>query len=104
VLAAAGEMKMEAPDLWTRLWNQPGLRLAWAAAVVLLLAGHVLLVPGNGAGIPGVDSNLMAENRVDEHLVEFLRPMRISDDVRPIIGLFADSGDPYELDMKGNPS
>ena len=28
----------QAPDLWWRIWNNRGIRLAWAAAVVLLLS------------------------------------------------------------------
>jgi hypothetical protein len=31
------------PSTWQRLWEQPGLRLAWAMAVLVLLAGHALL-------------------------------------------------------------
>lgn len=98
VLAAARELKTEKPDLWTRIWNQPGLRLAWAAAVVLLLAGHVLVIPRDSADID------VAENRVDEHLVNLLRPIRISNNAQPVVGMFAFAGDPSEPDVKGNPS
>ncbi len=104
VLAAARERKAETPDLWSRIWKHRGLRLAWAAAVVLLLAGHLLVIPGNGVKIDLVDPNLVAENRVDEQFVDLLRPTRISENVRPIVGLFATTGDPSELDLKGNPS
>jgi hypothetical protein len=104
VLAAARELKTEKLDLWTRIWNQPGLRLVWAAAVVLLLAGHVLFVPGNGVSFDLVDPGLVAENRLDEHFVDLLRPIRISEDAKPIVGLFALAGDPTNLDAKGNPS
>lgn len=104
VLAAARDAATETPDVWSRIWHHRGLRLAWAAAVVLLLAGHLLVLPGNGAGLRPIDPNLMVENRPDEFLVEFLRPMRISDDVHPIVGLLASAGDPSVLEVKGNPS
>jgi len=97
-------MGTESPDLWSRIWNQRGLRLAWAAAVVLLLAGHVLFIPGNGVGSDLVDPGLVAENRLDEHFVDLLRPIRISENAKPIVGLFALAGDPTNLDTKGNPS
>lgn len=103
VLAAARQRtdSESVPDLWSRLWNHSGLRLAWAASVVLLLAGHVLIESGKG---PVIDSDLVAENRVDEYFVEFLRPTRISDNVRPIVGLFADGNDLIDLELEGNPS
>jgi len=31
------------PDRWTRLWQSRAARLAWAAAVVVLVLGHVAL-------------------------------------------------------------
>jgi len=95
---------MESPDLWTRIWNQRGLRLAWVAAVVLLLAGHGLVIPGNGVEIVQFDLDLVAENRVDEQFVDLLRPVRISENAHPIVGLFTLAGDPTNLDAKGNPS
>jgi hypothetical protein len=102
-LAAARErMSVEpAPDIWSRVWNHGGLRLAWAASVVLLLAGHVLVGTGSG---PKVAPDLVTENRVDDDIVEMLRPVQISDSARPIIGLFASAGDPTEIDVKGNAS
>jgi len=81
-----------------------GIRLAWAAAVVLLVAGHALFVPGTGNGIRSIDPALIAEHRVDEYLVEMLRPTRISDNVQPIVGLFAASNGLAEIDLEGNPS
>jgi len=104
VLAAAREKKAETPDLWSRIWNHRGLRLAWATAAVLLLAGHLLVIPQTGAVLSPVDPDMIAENRVDEQFLDLLRPIRISADVQPIVGLFAAAGDPSEVDMKGNPS
>ena len=80
VLAAARK-RMESetiPDLWSKLWNHSGLRLAWAASLVFLLTAHVVVGTGTGS-VAGPD--LVAENRVDEYFVEFLRPTRISDNV-----------------------
>jgi len=91
-------------DVWSRIWNHRGVRLAWAAAAALLLAGHVFLVPGDGAVPSRVDPRLAAENRVDEQFVDLLRPIEISANVQPIFGIFASAGDLTDLDMKGNPS
>jgi hypothetical protein len=47
VLAASRAALLAAParpDLWTLLWVSRPLRLAWAASLLLLLAGHVVLV------------------------------------------------------------
>jgi hypothetical protein len=89
-------------DLWSRLWNHRGLRLAWAAAVVVLLAGHIVVSsPGLG---PAADPALVAEHRSDEYLGAFLGPARISEDVQPIVGLFAAGDSLAELDQQRNPS
>ena len=105
-LAAARE-RMEAkslPDVWSRVWNHRRLRLAWAAAAVLLLAGHVLLIPGKSAVLNPVEPALVAENRVDEQFIDMLRPVPISDNVQPIVGLLAASDSLADLDLEGNPS
>jgi len=104
VLTAARKKGTETPDLWTRIWNQRGLRLAWAAAVVLLVAAHALVAPGNEVESAFIDPDLIAESRVDEQFVDLLRPIRISENVQPIVGLHAFAGDPSEPDLKGNPS
>ena len=103
--AARARMSPEStPDIWSRIWNHRGLRLAWVAAVVLLVAGHALFVPGTGNEFRPIDPALIAEHRVDEYLVEMLRPTRISDNVQPIVGLFAASNGLPEIDLEGNPS
>lgn len=45
VLRAATRALDEAPvpDLWSRLWENRGLRLAWAACLVTLITGHVVI-------------------------------------------------------------
>lgn len=104
---AAARARMAAgsnSDTWSRIWNHRGLRLAWAAAVVLLVAGHALFVPGTVNEFRSIDRALTAEHRVDEDLVEVLRPMRISDNVQPIVGLFAVGNGLAEIDLEGNPS
>jgi hypothetical protein len=105
VAAARARMSAESiPDFWSRVWNHRGLRLAWAAAVVLLVAGHAMVVPGTGNGFRPIDPALNGENRVDEYLVEMLRPTRISDTVQPIVGLYASADGLAELEIGGNPS
>ena len=89
-------------DAWSILWNHRGLRLAWAAAILVLLAGHIAVSsPGLG---PVVDPALVAENRGDEYLGAFLGPARISDNVQPIVGLFSATDSLAELDLQRNPS
>ena len=100
VLAAAREAET-APNVWSRLWNHSGLRLAWATSVLVLLAGHVLVGTGNG---PALETNLAADNRIDEYVVEFLRPARISEDAKPIVGLVAYGHGLDDLELEGNPS
>jgi hypothetical protein len=84
-------------DLWSRLWNHRGLRLAWAATILVLLAGHLAVSPP-GLG-PAVDPALVAENRGDEYLGAFLGPARISDNVQPFVGLLASTDGLAELDL-----
>lgn len=105
VLAAARDhMETTSRDPWSRIWRHRGIRLAWAATVVLLLAGHAIVAPRKGAVSSRVNPALAAEARVDEQLVDILRPVRISENVRPIVGLNSAAGDPIDLEMGGNPS
>lgn len=91
-----------APDVWSRIWSHRGLRIAWAASVVLLLAGHVLVTLSPVGPRPTVDPALIADNRVDEYMVGMLRPIRISENVQPLVGLFAGTDSVIELDLEGN--
>lgn len=104
VLTAAGKKGTETPDLWTRIWNQRGLRLAWAATVVLFLTAHLLVGPRNGTGVTQVEPAMVAENRPDEQFADIFRPVQISANVKPIVGLISAAGDPIELAMGRNPS
>jgi hypothetical protein len=92
------------PEIWSRIWNHRGLRLAWVAAVVLLVAGHAIITLGAGNAFRPIDRALIAENRPDDYLAEMLRPTRISDNVQPIVGLFASADGLAEIDAEGNPS
>ena len=92
-------------DRWSRIWNHRGIRLAWAATVVLLLAGHAIVAPRKGAVFTRVNPVLVAETSVDEQFADILRPVRISANVQPIVGLISAAGDsPTEFEKGGNPS
>ena len=105
VLAAARDhMETKSRDPWSRIWRHRGIRLAWAATVVLLLAGHAIIAPRKGAVFTRVNPALVAETRVDEQFADILRPVRISANVQPIVGLFAATDSLTELEMGGNPS
>jgi len=92
-----------APDLWTRIWNNRGLRLAWAAAVVLLLAGHALVSPHPGF-ILAQKAPVMADTQSDDQYLDILQPMQINADVHPTIGRYADAENPTQIEYGGNPS
>jgi hypothetical protein len=92
----------EARDVWSKIWSHRGLRLAWAASVVVLLAGHILATYSPAGSLRPVDPALMAEYRVDEYMVGMLRPVRISENVQPLVGLIAGAYSPSELDLEGN--
>ena len=101
--AARSRMDAEtAPDLWSKIWNHRGIRLAWAASVVVLLTGHVLATLSPTGSVTRVGPVLMAQNGVDEHMVSILRPIRISENVQPLVGLFAGTDVPIELVLEGN--
>ncbi len=91
-------------DLWSRLWNHRGLRLAWVASVVLLLAGHIAMSSPILGGGPTGNTVLVADRGGDEYLGGVLRPARISEDVQPIVGLFAATDGLTELEWQRNPS
>lgn len=53
-LAAASRALAEPPanDIWDRIWFSRPLRLAWAATLILLLAGHLMV---SLTGVAGPD-------------------------------------------------
>jgi hypothetical protein len=103
--AARQRMKAEeAQDVWSRLWNHRGLRLAWAVAVVVLFAGHVLATYLPVSSLWSVNPAFVADNRVDEGYIDLLNPVRISENVQPLVGLIAGSEVPTGPNLGGNPS
>lgn len=91
------------PDMWSRIWRHRGLRLAWAAAVVLLLAGHVLVNPDLGT-VFSPKPPVQAKIQLDEQFVEIWRPTQIKAGVHSTIGLFGATSDLIQLEIGGNPS
>jgi len=105
-LTAARERLTGEPvmDPWSRIWDHRGLRLAWAATVVLLLGGHVLATLSPAGSPSSIEPALTAEYRFDENMVGLLRPIRISENVQPLVGLFAGANSPIDLELEGNSS
>jgi len=68
-------------DTWARIWENPWMRLAWAASVLLLLTGNLVLVPQQTEA-----PTVIADVYVDEEIAEFLRPMRIAETATPNLG------------------
>jgi hypothetical protein len=106
VLAAARDRidTVSRPDVWSRIWNHRGIRLAWAATVALFLIAHFLVEPRSGTAVTRMEPAMVAQSRPDAQFVDILRPIPISTHVHPIIGLFATAGDPNEIAMGGNSS
>lgn len=105
VPAARARMADEVvPDLWSRIWNHRGFRLAWGTALILLVAGHILVGSGNGVALRPVDPAVIAESGPDEQFISLMRPVRISENVQPIVGLFAAAGEPIDLEVEGSSS
>lgn len=102
--AARGRMaEADQRDLWSRIWNSRGVRLAWAAAVVFLLAGHVLVSTKSGSAVP-TRSPILAGDHLDEQFLGILRPVEINADAHPTMGLFAEAADLNQIEKGGNPS
>ncbi len=104
-LAAARQRMTEtpAPDPWSRIWNSRSVRLAWAAAVILLLVGNVLISPNLGSGFEP-SPIVLAGDQPDEQFLEILRPVQINADAHPTIGLFTAAWDLNQIEVGGNPS
>lgn len=102
--AATGLVEAATPDRWSRIWFHRGLRVAWAAVVILLLVGHALVALPAGALRHRAPPRLAADRSIDEPLADLLRPVRISEHVQPIVGLSAPGGDPAGLSIGGNQS
>lgn len=69
-------------DLWTRIWHNRPLRLAWAMVVVALVAAHVVMIPTAGShAAPTVTIAALADP-ADEELAEIAHLPRLRLDAR----------------------
>jgi anti-sigma-K factor RskA len=85
VLQATAEAlnRPPAPDIWTRIWDSRPLRLAWAATVSALIAGHLAVTAVQQQPEPPAMtvSNL---TEVDQELAEISDLPRLRLAVRPL--------------------
>lgn len=100
VLGAAAAARPK-PDRWADLWHHRGLRLGWAAAVVLLLAGHLVLPSGDDAVDPRSGAAVIAASPADA-IADFLRPVEISADARPLLGRMAPADGILNIETRGD--
>ncbi len=80
--ARAGTPARPVRDVWTKIWENRWLRVAWATSVIALLVGHGVLLPRQS----GSSSTVMAEARADEELAELVRLVRIEIAASPNLG------------------
>jgi hypothetical protein len=101
VIAAARDRmaSAEVSDWWSATWHNRGFRLAWTAAVVLLLAGHVVISSGGFS----TSSTRPAARGGDPYLAAMIQPTKIAAQVRPMIGTITTTVQ-LELDNGGNSS
>jgi hypothetical protein len=73
------------PDRWSLLWESRPLRLVWAASVLLLLAGHAVLV---GPDRPRAEAAALPlsrwVNEADDELAAIGRLPRLDPDARSL--------------------
>lgn len=89
VLAAARAALLEpppSPDAWSRLWESRVARLAWAAAVLLLLGGHALVSRSHEDRTPAPTSTALADatRSTDAEIAAIGRLPRLDLDARPL--------------------
>lgn len=85
-LAAAAESLPSGGDVWARIWASRRLRLAWAAAVACLIAGHLLLSMPRTRARAASPRLMAAQEVVDGDAEEILQPLRIAASARPLLG------------------
>jgi len=85
--ARAGRQNAESVDLWTRVWTNRPLRLAWAASLAALLIAHVALslrsVPGPEPRPVFGGAYLIASTVPDDELRAFVELPSIATDTLP---------------------
>ncbi|MBI5441313.1 MAG: hypothetical protein HY900_08900 [Deltaproteobacteria bacterium] len=73
------------PDRWSLLWASRPLRLAWAATVLLLVAGHIALVrPSHPREESAAVPLLRAASEADAELAAIGRLPRLDPDARSL--------------------
>ena len=72
-LTAAAEALERESNIWTRLWSSRPVRLAWAAAVVLLIGGHLAVAPLTRTAVgPGTRDTGFLMAALDSELQEIV--------------------------------
>lgn len=98
VLAASRAALLDGPvsrDRWALLWENRPLRLAWAASLLLLLAGHaVLLAPGRPQGEAAALPLSRSVSGADAELAAIGRLPRLDPEARSIGGGPGDASTP----------
>ena len=88
VLAASLKALLSAParpDRWSLLWTSRPLRLAWAASLLLLLAGHAVLVrPSRPRAETAALPLSHTVSEADAELAAIGRLPRLDPDARPL--------------------
>jgi hypothetical protein len=85
--AAAAFSSDSAPDRWTRIWESPVARLAWALSVLVLVACHIAVTPlGSGRTRTEHASSAGLETGRENELLETVAIPRLDVDATPCGG------------------
>jgi hypothetical protein len=85
-LAAAAAKLASEGDVWARVWASRGVRLAWAAVVACLVAGHLLLSTPGSPAQASAPRPLPVQEVVEGDAAGQLQPLRIAASARPLLG------------------
>jgi hypothetical protein len=68
--------RQTAPDVWERIWSSRAFRLAWTAAVLLLVAGHLTFRVGPAATVelPGYVERMLGSDANEELVAGLVLP------------------------------
>jgi len=83
---ARAASRSDVSDVWARVWASRWLRLAWAAAVACLVAGHLLLPPPRTWARAAAPRLMAVQEVVEGDAGELLQPLRIAASARPLLG------------------